>query len=165
MELGTIAQLATAGAVFVALAFGVVQVRQFHRARRDATTFQFINSFQSPHFLRNLRIVLDLPDNAPAESVRGHHEVQTAADELSLLFEGMGYMVHEKLLPLATLDELVGGAVRSCHRKLEPYIMWLRSERSPTYYEWFTWLRDQLRTHGRLDRERPAHEVYARWNP
>ena len=159
------ANLATALAVIVAVTFGIVQVLQGHRKRRDATTFAFISSFQSERFLESLRLVLRLPDHASHADVVKANGVRAAADELSNLFEGMGYMVHERLVPLRVVDDLVGGGVRMSHAKLQDYLAVLRRERSPTYYEWFTWLNDQLLKRGRQDRSVPAQVKFADWEP
>jgi hypothetical protein len=81
-------------------------------------------------------------------------------------YEFLGNLVYQRMVPLETLDLLVGGAIRACWRRLAPYIKQQRSEHGlENIAEWYQWLADRLEKHGRKDKALGAHVVSKDWQP
>ena len=49
-------------AVVIAVAFAIVQVRQYRRDKHRESAVELLHSFQTPQFAKALNIVFDLPD-------------------------------------------------------------------------------------------------------
>ena len=65
MDLPTIANLAEAFAVIVAVVFGMVQLRQLNAQRRREAAFALMQSIQSPQMLRGILIIDRLQERRP----------------------------------------------------------------------------------------------------
>ena len=158
--------VATAGALVVALAFGVVQWRQGVHHRRDASTVEMIHAFQTPEVLGAFRSVLALPEPVDPARVNEQPDVVNAAVTTIFTCETLGCMVFERVLDLHVLDRLWGGFIRAAWRRLAP---WIRAERERlgvgSFGEWFEWLVAQLEAHPEPSKSTGAHVAYARWRP
>ena len=75
-------------------------------------------------------------------------------------------MVFCRIVPLRTLDLLVGGLVQGNWLRLHKYI---ESERDalniPEYGEWFQWLAERLEQYPQPEREVGAHSAFSSWKP
>ena len=59
-----------------------------------------------------LMLILDLPPDASAEQIRNSTDLRRAAELMADLYEYFGMMVFYRIVPLRTLDLLVGGVIR-----------------------------------------------------
>jgi hypothetical protein len=140
--LGTLANLAEIlGAIVVigGVVFAVIQIRQFRRQRLEVAAIELIRSWQSPEFTRALTVIEHLPDGISAAKLRAHSsECESMAKMIGNTLESTGVMVYRRILPLALVDELMGGSVVILWRKLAAWIEESRKEQSSeNYYEWF----------------------------
>src|SRR5437879_9958477 len=71
MDISTLANLINAVAVTAGVIFAATQIRDYRRQRRRDSMLALVRSFQSPTFAKALRSVIELPDNANAEKIRG----------------------------------------------------------------------------------------------
>jgi hypothetical protein len=168
LDLGTIANIATALTLIVAAVFGLLEYRTARRERQERAAFAVVSAIMTPEWSRSVVIVQSLPENATLDQMESNPQALNAAHFVGIINEGLGYSVFRGLVPLRTVDELVGGAVRVAWRKMKLYV---ESERgrsgSQKSWEWFEWLAEQL------DRHRPAktslavgaQEAYRDWKP
>ena len=73
-----------------------------------------------------------------------------------------------RIVPLKTVDDLVGGTVRVAWRNLRQYVQFERDRAgSQKSWEWFQWLAEQLERHGtsRTNLKTGAYVAYRGWNP
>ncbi|UCC49197.1 MAG: DUF4760 domain-containing protein, partial [Gemmatimonadota bacterium] len=81
-------------------------------------------------------------------------------------FESFGVMVYRRIVPLALVDELVGGTVVLLWGKLAAWVEESRKEKSTeTVYEWFQWLAERIQEQPGFDILEGAHVKHRDWNP
>jgi hypothetical protein len=169
-DLATLANLAEIlGAIIVigGVVFAVIQIRLFRRQRLEAAAIEVIRSWQSPEFTRAFTVIQKLPDGISAAKLRAHSpDCESMAMIIGNTFESFGVMVYRHIVPLALVDELLGGAVVLLWRKLTPWVEELRNEQSrETVYEWFEWLAERLQEQPGFDTLEAAHVRHREWTP
>ncbi len=92
-------------------------------------------------------------------------ELKRLANTLMVQDEYLGNLVYQRIVPLGTLDLLVGGIIRASWKRLRPYIEQQRREKNiPTMAEWFEWLAEQLEKYG-SEKSNGAHVAFKEWKP
>jgi len=167
-ELNTLADLAEVFGAFVVvggLAFGVVQMLDYRRQRRETAAIELLRSFQNPEFSRALRAVLALPSGVCKSDMQGRNPgEQDAIMVVVLTFESIGLMVFRGIVPLEMVNQLLGGVCVESWMRLNQYMQDSRTESGrKTMSEWFQWLAERLEEqHTRYGRP-PAYEQYRHW--
>jgi hypothetical protein len=162
LDLGTIANVATAAAVLTGLVFGIIEVSRAAAERRERGEFEMLHSMLNSEYLHSVDIVHHFPDDAEVSTA----EMREAADALAITFETLGYAVFRRMVPLDSADALFGGAARVAWRKLRGYCeSTRRTSGSDKAYEWFQWLAEQLERRGALAQQKGAHVVHREWRP
>lgn len=165
MEIATLANIASALTVLVALVFGTLQIRQMAKTRALFTSTELVNAMMTAEFAQNIRIVLTLPDHAEPGLVRDDPEMASAVLALSHVFEGIGVLVFHRILPLNLVDDLMGSYVRQTWRKLRPHVEVRRREMGVNYGEWMQWLAERLDEFPSPGKGQGAHLAHRRWTP
>jgi hypothetical protein len=149
------------------VAFAVLQIRHFQRQRLEAAAMELIRAWQSPDFTQAFRVVQSLPDGMSACALRAHApDTETCATLIGSTFESIGVMVYRRIVPLALVNELLGGAAVHLFHKLEPWILEQRAEQSrDNVYEWFQWLTERLEDLPEFKTREPAHVAERSWKP
>ena len=75
-----------------------------------------------------------------------------------------GYLVYQRIIPLRTVDEVVGGTARLAWQRLRKWVERVREESGPSSFEWFQWLYEQLEAHP-VSKGAGAHVVHRDWRP
>ena len=160
-----LSQLLVAITVVVGTVFGLLQLSEFKRQRRESTAGELMRSFMGVEFARAQAIVMRLPDGIPAADLRSlGSEVEQAAVLVCTTCESMGVMVFERITPFPLVLNLAGGLVVVLWRKLEPWVVELRKEQSnPADSEWFQWLAHQCEQ--RKSTTLPAYVIHRNWKP
>lgn len=169
-NLTTLANLAEIlGAVVVVggVVFAVIQIRLFRRQRLETAAIEVLRTWQSPEFTRAFCVVQQLPDGVSTAKLRAHSpECESLAMIIGNTFESFGVMVYRRIVPLALVDELLGGAVVLLWRKLAKWVVDSRKEQSrETVYEWFQWLAERLQEQPGFDDLEGAHVKHRDWTP
>ena len=167
-DLPTIANLAEIfGAIIViaGVVFAAIQIRLFRRQRLEAAAIEVIRSWLSPEFTRAFSVIQQLPDSISAAKLRAHSsDCESLAMIIGNTFEGFGVMVYRRIVPLALVDELMGGAIILLWIKLSSWVEESRKEQSrETVYEWFQWLVDRIREQPSFDITEGAHVKHRNW--
>jgi hypothetical protein len=90
-----------------------------------------IRAWQSPDFSRAFGVIQALPDDQSAAELRAHGvDTESLAMVIGNTFESIDVMVYRRILPLATVNELMGGAAVHLWHKLERWILDGRAEQS-----------------------------------
>lgn len=108
MDLSTILQLVTTAAVVVGVAFGLLEVRQLLRARRDYAAVEVVRSVQAQEVQDAVDRILRLPKDADPEVIRSDPALSQAANLVYYAAEMFGSIVYEGVVELHTLDRMVG---------------------------------------------------------
>ena len=168
MNLETIAdisQIASAATIVGGIVFGLMQISEYRKQRRDAVAAELMRAFMTPELANAIAIIRALPDGVSAEELRrSGPEAERAAIMVNLTFETMGLLVFERIAPFTLVLELTGGIIVVLWHKLDPWMTQIRLEQGqPSWAEWFEWLALQCERHKQL--QPPAHLKYRNWAP
>ncbi len=165
LDLASALNLVSTICIVGALVFTGLQVRAANRTRQDQAAIAVIQTTQSENWTRALSVVSALPPGATLDQVvvRGA-AVEQALFELSIRLETIGYMVFRRLVPLATIDDLIGGIAVVFWSRAR---LWTQHYRTTThnlrFNEWCEWLADRLAERREHRSHEPAHELHRRW--
>jgi hypothetical protein len=168
VDISTIANVATAITVLTGVIFGWFEVRHFKRERDERAAFELLHTMLTSEWLRSAVVVDTLPDNVAPEILEGDAKMLDAAHSIGLILEAVGYAVYARIVPLAMVDEMMGGIVRVAWRKMERYVMHDRARSgSQKGWEWFQWLYVQLERHSRskTSLRLGAFDAFRDWKP
>jgi hypothetical protein len=170
MDLNTLANLAEIIGVFTivgGLWFALVQLQSIRGQRRDLAALEIARAFQNPEFAHALLLVLSLPTGIRAEELREREErYEAAAMLISLTLESVGIMVHQRMVSVDMVWELMGGVILSIWDKLDGWIEDTRREQARLKFdEWIQWLVTQLREHEKNMGAEPAFLRHQDWKP
>lgn len=168
IDVSTIANIATALTVLVATIFGLLELRTARRERQERAALAVVSAIMTPAWLTSVVKVQALPDNATIEQMENDPERLAAAHSVGIILEALGYSVYKRIVPLAIMDECLGGTVRVAWNKMRVYIEAERARSgSQKSWEWFQWLAEQLERHSpaKTSLKVGAAEAYRDWRP
>lgn len=165
-DLGIILQIATLVTVIAGLVFGVMEIRRASRARADKGALDVLGVAVHPDHIEASYAVLELPENADPDLVARSPDLKRASNTLMVNYEYLGNLVYQRIVPLETLDLLVGGIIRAAWKRLRLYIEEQRIEKNlPNMAEWFQWLAERLEQYGRPEKSIGTHIAFKDWKP
>jgi hypothetical protein len=166
MQVSELLQVVTVITLLAGFVFGVMQVRHASRARAEKGALDVLSIAVNRDHIEASYAILELPENAPPEMVLKSSELRDAANTLMVQYEYLGNLVYQRIVPLETLDLLVGGVIRACWKRLRPYIEGQREERNlPNIAEWFQRLAERLEKFGRPEKSLGTHVAFKDWRP
>jgi hypothetical protein len=168
VDLSTIANVATALTVLTGVGFGLVEARRSRKDREERAAFAALDAILTPDWMKSIVIVHAIPEGTTAADIEANPRVLEAAHIIGITLEGLGYAVFARIVPLKTVDDLVGGSVRVAWRNMRQYVEFERNRAgSQKSWEWFQWLAEQLERHGtsRTNLGIGAYVVYRDWKP
>jgi hypothetical protein len=161
VDLLTAAEVVTAFAVLIGIGFGLVQLRQANRNRRDLAAVDIVRTVQTQEVRIAVRRIFSLPENSDPDIIRNDPESLTAALAVDSACEMWGCMVFEGVVDLHMLDRMVGGWVRGTWIRLH---VWVEAERvetgNPNVGEWWQWLYELLEADPDTGKKSGAHVAY-----
>ena len=161
IDLSTIADLVTMLAVEFGVIFGLVQLRQATRSRRDHAAVDIVRTVQTQEVRQAVGRILALPDDVDPDHVRGDPQLLAAALAVDSACEMWGCMVFERVVDHRMLDRMVGGWVRGTWRRLR---LWVESERienrDPNVGEWWQWLYERIEADPEPGKAEGAHIAF-----
>lgn len=161
MDLPTALNVITTASVVIGVAFGLFEVRQALRARRDHAAVEVVRSVESPEIRRAVAQILELPIDADPQLVRGDPAVLDAARLVHWAGEMFGSIVFEGVVDLHTLDRMVGGWLRAAWLRLHRWVEADRVEtRNVNIGEWWQWLYETLEANPDRGKAAGAHVTY-----
>jgi hypothetical protein len=168
VDRSTIANVATALTVLTGVGFGLVEARRSRKDREERAAFAALDAILTPDWMKSIVIVHAIPEGTTAADIEANPRVLEAAHIIGITLEGLGYAVFARIVPLKTVDDLVGGSVRVAWRNMRQYVEFERNRAgSQKSWEWFQWLAEQLERHGtsRTNLGIGAYVVYRDWKP
>ena len=161
IDLPNLLDLVTATAVVVGVVFGLIQLRQAVRDRRDYAAADIVRTVQTQEVRRAVRRVFNLPEDADPAAVSTDPEMLEAALAVDSACEMWGSLVFEGVVDSHMLDRMVGGWVRGTWRRLR---LWVESERAASgnrnVGEWWQWLYELLEADPDAGKSRGAYVSY-----
>jgi hypothetical protein len=158
-------QIGSATGIMVGALFAGYQLLRGEQARKAAAALQTVTSFNTTEFRAAFAKVYTLPLGASAQQVRdAGRDMEEAATTVMMTFEMLGVLVYNRMVPIETVDQAIGGFLRESWRRLEGYVVWKRKEvGSPRWGEWYQWLFEHLATNPR--RAEGAYAAFRDWKP
>jgi hypothetical protein len=150
-------------ALVVAAGVAVYQLLQLKRRRHDEAALQVITSLNTPEFRAAFNLVNELPIGAKAQAVHdAGPATEAAAGTVMMTFETLGVLVHNRVVPIDLVDQVIGGFLRESWRRLEGYVTWKRSAIGYARWgEWYQWLFEHLAQNPR--RAEGAYTAFKDW--
>lgn len=147
------------------IGFGLVQLTEYRKQRRDVIAAELMRTFYSADLADAVTLVRSLPDHCSASELRQRGpQYERAAIIVNTSFETMGLMVFRRIADYDIVEELAGGMVAMLWRKLDAWIATVRDEQSqPSWAEWFQWLAELASS--RKNEARPAYVAHRGWKP
>lgn len=142
--IAVLANVALTLSFIVALVFGIVQVQQAARDRRDRLTLDALRNFQTRDFAELLQYVnaRDLPANREELLARPVQE-QVLFMQFAQEMEMLGILVADRYIDLALVDKTLGAYVATCWEKYRPLTESARAS-DPFLNEYFQWLAERV---------------------
>ena len=165
IALGTIANMASAVSVIVAISLGFLQISQMRKSRALFTAGELVHTIQTPEFSNSVRLIMQLPDRTDPAIIRDNPEILSAVLSLSHVYESLGVLVYHRILPLHLVDDLMGGYIRGSWAKLEPFVVARRAEQGVFYGEWMQWLAERMIEFPSPGKKIGAHIAHRKWKP
>jgi hypothetical protein len=158
--------IASALAVFVAVVFGTLTIRQWQRTRYLSAAAELVRTMQTPEFTRAIARIVELPEGGDAESLLANGEVVASFYAVSHVFESLGVLVYHRLLPLHLVDHLCGGYVRASWKRMKPLVVARRETLgTKTFGEWYQWLAERIEQYPAPGKDVGAPIAFADWTP
>ncbi len=162
----SVLQPVTLLALIAGILFGVLEIRRAAKARDEKAALDVLNITVQREVMDALALILELPKDASPEQVQDSGELLRASELIMSLYEYWGIMVFYRVVPLRTLDLLVGGVVRGSWDRLHRFVEWYRETTGvPVRAEWFQWLTERLNQYPQPEKKLGAHVAFARWKP
>jgi len=165
MTLSTLADIAQALAVVIALIFGVVQVRNMRDRRRREAMFSLVHSLQTREMLGALLTLDELPAGLSTSELKGRLGERFIDIQVLLgTWESLGIMVFHGEVDLALVDDFYSGSIVHSWAKLRKMVEEVRRESSrETRWEWFQWLAERMLEREASSPPEPAHRAHRQW--
>ena len=168
-DLETLANLAEVfGALTIigGLLFAVIQIRQYRQQLRETATLELMNKFQTQEFSQAFQTLRSLPEDVPSSELNADNpETEAAAMFVCSVYETVGVLVFRRILPFQVVEDLTGGAIALCWRKLRTWIQEIRVETSnDRVFEWFQWLVERCAEQQKIESKAlPAYTAHRNW--
>ncbi len=158
-------QLVGQVALVVGAAVAVYQLIQIRQTRHQEAALQVITGINTQEFRNAFNAVNELPIGASAQQVReAGPAMEAAAGTVMMAFESLGVLVHNRVVPIDLVDQVIGGFLRESWRRLEQYVHWKRKALGyGRWGEWYQWLFEHLAQNPR--RAVGAYEAFKDWEP
>jgi hypothetical protein len=154
-----IGNIAIALSFVIALVFGIAQVRQAARDRRERLTLETLREFQTREFADSIHRILytDMPATYEALRALPEHE-QVPFIQFAQQMESLGIQVAEGLIELDLVDKTLGSFVTIAWEKYRPAFTDLRVKTDdPFTGEYFQWLAELI---DKRMKEKPRRPFY-----
>jgi hypothetical protein len=163
LDLPLALQIITTLTVVGGFIFGALNLRQYSHARDEHAALAAVNAL-AVSSASHMRRVLASPTDRPfTDLVASDRELEESAGILCGQFEQLGYLVYRRMVPVAFIDDTVGGSIRAVWPRLRP---WIEADRAragnPYLEEWFEWLYLQLDRYPRK-KTAPAASAHLDW--
>jgi hypothetical protein len=156
-----IANVALTLSLVVAVVFGIAQVRQAARDRRERLTLDALRNFQSREFAELIVFVTSREMPATLKDVLALPEKDRVIFiQLGQEMESLGLLVAEQLINLDLVDKTLGSFVVNSWEKYKPAFTDMREKvPDPFLGEYFQWLAEHIGRRMRDQPRKPFHQT------
>jgi len=157
--IATIANIALALSVVVALIFGIAQVRAAERDRRERLTLETLRAVQTREFVELIYYLNTHKLPTTQEEVRAlPQKEQIAFIQFGQMMESLGMLVAEGLIDIDLVDKTLGSYVTSTWKQYKPAVLDIRRQ-DPYLNEYFQWLAEKMDERSRNNPREPFYKT------
>ena len=141
-----IANIALTLSVIVAVVFGIAQVKNAAKDRKERLTLETLRGFQTREFAEMMHYIYRVKIPATQEEwTNWQPEDQVRFVHILQQMENLGLLLAEKLININLLDKTLGTFVTSTWEKYKPLVLDMREKSADPYMsEYFQWMAEQL---------------------
>lgn len=160
--IATFANISLTLSVAVAIVFGIAQVRDAARNRKEKLTLETLRNFQTREFAECVSYVMsrDIPNTLKELRSRTTEE-QVMFTHFAQQMESLGILVADNLVDLDLVDKTHGSLVSTAWHKYEKMFLSMRGE-DPFIGEYFQWLAEQVERRLKENPRKPMYKFLAK---
>ena len=148
MDIPSISAVVAAVGVLVGVTLAYLEVRTLAKQRQTDLVMRLYSTFGSKDFLEARRKVMDLKFEDYSDYVKkyGRFGRFEAVSEVCMFFEGIGVLLHRKLIDIGLVDDLFSSLVKMTWEKMKPLAEATRKKLNrPQMGEYFEYLYNEIR--------------------
>ena len=151
-------------AIIFGIAFGALQLRQHRKQSRDMAILELARSFEDPEFTEAYMLITSLEAGIGDGDLQSKGpEYVAAAMRVGWKFETVGMLIHNQVVPMDAMADLVGGFSLKLWSVLSKWAEEMRVKNcQPEFFEWYQWLVERLVERGESTKE-PAYQAHRLW--
>jgi len=138
--------------VFVAAVYYILQIRHQARVRQTDLILRLQSDWRSRELGESYVRVMNMKfktyeefaEKYPLWSQIGSPDYR-AVTEVGSFFDGVGILLHRRLIDVEMVDELLGTPIKNAWEKLKPAIEGRRKEVNPILRKWFEYLYNEVK--------------------
>ena len=147
VDITEISATVAATGVMIGVVYYLLDIRNQSKMRQTSLVMGIFSKFGSKGFQAAWQEVLNREFKNYDDYVREHGLAEVW--EVAMLFEGLGTLVHRKLVNIDVVDDLQSGPIKSTWEKMKPIVEGYRLHSSqPQFCEWFEYLYNELEKKG-----------------
>ena len=149
LDIPSISAVVAAVGVIVGVTLAYLEVRTLAKQRQTDLVMRLYSHFGSKEFLQARRAVMDLKFVDFNDYVKkyGRFGRFEAVSEVCMFFEGIGVLLHRKLIDISLIDDLFSPiSIKIIWEKMKPVVDgWRNQFNQPRTLEWFEHLYNEIR--------------------
>jgi len=150
VDVQTVSILVAAASVVVGVVLAVLQLRDLVKTRQTDLVMRLYSTFGSREFqeawVETLRLEFkDYHDYLNKYGATSGKPAYTSVNMIASFFEGMGILLHRKLVDIALVDDLSSTDIILTWHKMKPIVDgWRKHFNRPQMSEWFEYLYNEM---------------------
>ena len=149
MDITSFSALVAAISVVVGVIFAIIQMRHATKTRTTELVVQLNPALQaSVSDLAEASKIMSLDFTSYEDYVEKYGDPLSdkAFITIAAYYDGLGYLLHKRLIDTDTIEYILSGGITGSWKKLEPIIIGLRKDRNlPALFEWFEYLYEEMK--------------------
>ena len=142
LDIPSISALVAAAGVIVGVIFAVLQLRGLVKTRQTDLVMRLYSTFGSKEFQREWTKIWNTEYKNYKDFVK---KEELVAPEAGLFFEGVGVLLHRKLIDISLVDDLFSAPIKMAWEKIKPIVQDARKQLDqPQYAEWVEYLYNEM---------------------
>lgn len=143
MDIASITAIVAAGGVTVGIVLAYLEVRSLVQTRRTDLVINLYRDFGSKEFQEAWQKVISSEYKDYNEYVAKYGLDE--AYQVVMLFEGIGTLLHMKLIDIDLVGHLISGPIKRTWEEMKPIIIGQRKQVNPKFCEWFEYLYNEMK--------------------
>lgn len=143
LDITTVSAVVASAGVIVGVAFALLELRNLVETRQTDLVIRLYSAFGSKEMRDTWERVVDRDENDfnTYKTKFGMSDV----NEIGWFYEGLGVLLHRKLVDIAVVDDLFSSPIKTSWEKLEPIAEGERKYYNrPQVWEWWEYLYNQM---------------------